>query len=84
MRSILSACLLTIAAAALVTGAGPGYAAGATDNYPYGALDSVTGATSCYFSTREQCGPHCISNPGYVGPQGASARGAASRRAQRR
>jgi len=79
MRTVLLAFSLTIAAA-LSLGAGPIQAAGATDQYPYCALDSVTGATVCYFSTREQCGPRCISNPGYVGPQG----GAANRRSSRR
>jgi len=80
MRIVLLAFSLTIAAGALSLGAGPIHAAGATDQYPYCALDSVTGATVCYYSTREQCGPRCISNPGYVGPQG----GAAKRRAARR
>ena len=79
MRSILLAAL-TIAAGAFAVGTVPAHAAGATDQYPYCALDSVTGATVCYFSTREQCGPRCIANPGYVGPQG----GAAKRRAPRR
>jgi len=80
MRLILLAALPTIAAGAFAIGTVPAHAAGATDNYPYCALDSVTGATVCYFSTREQCGPRCISNPGYVGP----APGAAKRRAPRR
>ena len=71
---------LGIAACALTTGAGPAHAAGATDHYPFCQLDSVTGATVCYFSTREQCGPRCISNPGYVGPEP----GTAKRRAPRR
>jgi hypothetical protein len=71
---------LGFAAAASAVGARPLHAAGATDHYPFCALDGVTGATSCYFSTREQCGPRCISNPGYVGPEP----GAAKRRAPRR
>ena len=79
MRSLLLSFSLAVAAAG-ASGAGPARAAGATDQYPYCALDGVIGATVCYFSTREQCGPRCISNPGYVGPQG----GAAKRRAPRR
>jgi hypothetical protein len=83
MRTVLWA-PLTLAAAACALGIGPGRAAGATDHYPYCALDSVTGATSCYFSTREQCGPRCISNPGYVGPAKPNASSGAKRRASRR
>jgi hypothetical protein len=84
MRSVLLVVLPIIAAVALAIGTGPAYAAGATEHYPYCALDGVTGATVCYFSTREQCGSRCISNPGYVGPDaGAGARGAAKRRAAR-
>ena len=83
MRSFLLVAVPIIAAGALASGAGPAHAAGATDHYPYCALDGVTGATVCYFSTREQCGPRCISNPGYVGPQGANARPATNRRAPR-
>jgi hypothetical protein len=79
MRILL--CVLPLAVAgAVALGAGPARAAGATDQYPYCALDGVTGATVCYFSTRAQCGPRCISNPGYVGPAG----GGAKRRAPRR
>jgi hypothetical protein len=83
MRTFLFVVPLILAAGALAIGASPARAAGATDQYPYCALDSVTGATVCYFSTREQCGPRCISNPGYVGPQGANARRATNRRAPR-
>jgi hypothetical protein len=83
MRIFLLAITITIAAGAFAIGTTPVRAAGATDRYPYCALDGVTGATVCYFSTREQCGPRCISNPGYVGPQGASARRATNRRAPR-
>lgn len=85
MRTFLLVFSVTVAAGAFALGAGPVHAAGATDNYPFCAVDSAIGATSCYYSTREQCGPRCISNPGYVGPQGAnaSARGAAKRRAPR-
>ncbi len=43
-------------------------------SYPYCALDSSIGATSCYYSSREQCGPRCIENPSYQGPAGPMAR----------
>ena len=80
MRTFLWVVALTIAAGACAVAARPAHAAGATDQYPFCALDSVTGATVCYFSTREQCGPRCISNPGYVGPQGDAAKRRAPRR----
>jgi hypothetical protein len=81
MRTFLLAVPLTVVAGAFAIGAGPVLAAGATDNYPYCALDSSTGATSCYYSTREQCGSRCISNPGYIGPQGANASARSGRHA---
>jgi hypothetical protein len=43
-------------------------------SYPYCALDSSSGATSCYYSSREQCGAKCIANPSYRGPEGAMGR----------
>jgi len=60
-------------------------AAQSPNSYPYCALDAGTGATSCYYSSRAQCGSRCIANPGYVGSQGANAnaRRAPSRRAPR-
>jgi hypothetical protein len=81
MRNFLLCVPLTIAAGAFAIDVSPARAAGATDNYPYCALDTGTGATSCYYSSREQCGSRCISNPGYIGPQGANA---SARRAPRR
>lgn len=75
MRIWLSAFALCIALAALAGGAGPAAAQG----YPYCALDSSSGATSCYYSSREQCGSRCIVNPAYSG-EGASA---SARRGQR-
>jgi len=44
-------------------------------SYPYCALDSSSGATSCYYTSREQCGTKCIPNLSYEGPQGAMANG---------
>jgi hypothetical protein len=75
--------LATVGTGAFAIGAAPARAAGATDHYPFCQLDGVTGATSCYFSTREQCGPRCISNPGYVGPARSNASGTTKRRARR-
>jgi hypothetical protein len=85
MRLLLAIAVLSIAAAALTLGAREADAQGATSQYPFCALDSGTGATSCYFSTREQCGPRCISNPGYIGRGAmASARPGRSRQPARR
>ena len=83
MRNVLAAVTVSIGALAISTG--PGQTQSITQTYPYCALDGATGATSCYYSTREQCGSRCISNPGYVGPQGANAgaRGGTTRRAPR-
>jgi hypothetical protein len=85
MRTFFLTVTLSIGAVALAMSAGPGHAQGITQHYPYCALDSSTGATSCYYSTREQCGSRCISNPGYVGPEAAmgSARGSRNRHAPR-
>jgi hypothetical protein len=73
-----------LAAAAATFGASPS-AAQSPQSYPYCAIDTAIGATSCYYSSREQCGSRCISNPSYQGPQSARAsaprgRHAASRR----
>ena len=48
-------------------------AAQSPQSYPYCALDTAIGATSCYYSSREQCGSRCIENPSYQGPAGAMA-----------
>jgi hypothetical protein len=76
--------LIALLAAVAASGASPS-AAQSPQSYPYCAVDTAIGATSCYYTSREQCGSRCISNPAYVGPQGAnaSARGAAKRRAAR-
>jgi hypothetical protein len=55
-------------------------AAQSPQSYPYCALDSSTGATSCYYSSREQCGSRCIANPSYQGPAGAMASARGGRR----
>jgi hypothetical protein len=51
--------------------------------YPYCALDASSGATSCYYSSRAQCGSRCIENPGYLGAQDSTV-GARRRDAPRR
>jgi hypothetical protein len=75
MRPLLPGVLLF---GILAAGMSPS-AAQSPNSYPYCALDSSTGATSCYYSSRAECGPRCIENPGYTGPEGAMAN-AASRR----
>jgi hypothetical protein len=80
MRTCIIAFLSVVAVAAF--GASPS-AAQSPNSYPYCAVDTSIGATSCYYSSREQCGSRCISNPAYVGPQGANVRGATSRRRPR-
>lgn len=42
-------------------------------SYPYCALDSSSGATSCYYSSRAQCGARCIPNPSFSSEAGAIA-----------
>lgn len=69
MRTRPRVIVLCAALAALALGASP-VAAQSPQSYPYCALDSSTGATSCYYSSREQCGPRCIGNPSYQGPAG--------------
>jgi hypothetical protein len=57
-------------------------AAQSPQSYPYCALDTSIGATSCYYSSRAQCGSRCIENPSYQGPVEGVAR--ASARSSRR
>jgi hypothetical protein len=78
MRSLVIPLFAAVAAAAF--GASPS-AAQSPQSYPYCAVDTSIGATSCYYSSREQCGSRCISNPSYQGPQGAMADAPARRRA---
>jgi hypothetical protein len=64
---------IALAAAALpLLAATPGKAQYAAQLYPYCSLSSSTGATSCYISSRAQCGRGgCISNPWYIGAERA-------------
>jgi hypothetical protein len=70
MRSLVRVIALFAAGAAF--GASPS-AAQSPQSYPYCALDSSIGATTCYYTSREQCGSRCIENPSYQGPKGAMA-----------
>ena len=72
MRTRLRVITLSAALAATALGASPG-AAQSPYSYPYCRLDSAIGATSCYYTSREQCGSNCIQNPAYQGPAGAMA-----------
>ena len=60
--ALVVATLGTLVAAA----AAPGLAQ-SPQSYPYCALDSSSGATSCYYTSRAQCGAKCIPNPSYDG-----------------
>jgi hypothetical protein len=82
MRSLVRVIPLLAAVAAAAFGVSP-TAAQSPQSYPYCAL-AETGATSCYYSSREQCGSRCISNPSYQGPQGAMASTPARRHSPRR
>ena len=72
MRTRLRVTILSATLAAAAFSASPG-AAQSPQSYPYCRLDSAIGATSCYYSSREQCGSNCIENPSYQGPAGALA-----------
>jgi len=82
MQSHVRVIPLLAAVAAAAFGASPS-AAQNPQSYPYCAL-AETGATSCYYTSREQCGSRCISNPSYQGPQGAMANAPARRHSPRR
>jgi hypothetical protein len=73
MRTFLSVVTLCAALAVIVSDIPPSAAQSAAQ-HPYCALDSSSGATSCYYDSRAQCGSRCIENPGYVGSEGAMAR----------
>jgi hypothetical protein len=66
--------VIVLAAAALpLLTATPSQAQYAAQLYPYCSLSSSTGATSCYISSRAQCGRGgCISNPWYIGAHRAA------------
>jgi hypothetical protein len=53
-------------------------------SYPFCALDTSSGATSCYYSSRAECGTRCIDNPAYAGSGGAMARAPGSYRSRPR
>jgi len=55
-----------------VTAAHPSQAQYAAQLYPYCSLSSASGATTCYFRAREECGDSCISNPWYIGAERAA------------
>ena len=63
---VLSAIVTSFAFAAQ-----PSEAQYAAQLYPYCAMSSSSGATSCYYRSRAECGGSCISNPWYIGPQRA-------------
>ena len=65
---------ITAVSTMLALAAGPS-GAQSPQSYPYCALDASSGATSCYYVSREQCGAKCIPNPSYAGPDGAMASG---------
>jgi hypothetical protein len=79
MRIRLEVTALLAALAAVPFSMSPA-AAQSPQSYPYCALDTSTGATSCYYSSREQCGSRCIANPSYQGPAGAMASARGGRR----
>jgi hypothetical protein len=79
MRTRLRVIALVAALAAPAFGVNPA-AAQSPQSYPYCALDTSIGATSCYYSSREQCGSRCIENPSYQGPAGAMASARSGRR----
>ena len=78
MRTRLRVIAFLAASAAAAFGVSPA-AAQSPNSYPYCALDTAIGATSCYYTSREQCGSRCIANPGYAGPAGALASTRSSR-----
>jgi hypothetical protein len=69
MRFCIAA-LLAITAS-LAFGTRPSEAQYAAQLYPYCKMSSSSGATSCYYRSRAECGGSCISNPWYIGPQRA-------------
>jgi len=79
----MRACLgVAILCAAAVTGIAthPSRAQYAAQFYPYCALSAASGATTCYYRSREECGGSCISNPWYIGLNYAAAEAYARRR----
>ena len=69
MRTFLG--LAILCAAVLVIGTLPSRAQYAAQLYPYCSLSPASGATTCYYRSREECGSSCISNPWYIGRERA-------------
>jgi hypothetical protein len=61
------------AAALVAVAASQSRAQYAAQSYPYCALSPASGATTCYFRSRAECGSSCISNPWYIGESRAAA-----------
>ena len=59
MRTRIRVIAFLAAVAAAAFGASPS-AAQSPQSYPYCAIDASLGATSCYYSSREQCGSRCF------------------------
>ena len=69
MRASLGVVVLC-AAAVIGIATHPSQAQYAAQFYPYCALSPASGATTCYFRSRAECGSSCISNPWYIGQSG--------------
>jgi len=62
-----TAVIVATVVASLGAGASTESLAQSPQSYPYCALDTSSGATSCYYSSRAQCGSRCIPNPSFGG-----------------
>jgi hypothetical protein len=67
MRPSLGSATICAAIIAIAFGTAARGAPYAAQLYPYCALSSASGATTCYYRSREECGSSCISNPWYIG-----------------
>jgi hypothetical protein len=76
--------IIVLGVAAAIAAGTQASVAQSTASHPFCALDSSSGATSCYYDSRAECGPRCISNPGYTGSEGAMARAPGGYRARPR
>lgn len=81
MRIIL---IVVLGVAAAIAAGSQVSVAQSPTSYPFCALDTSSGATSCYYNSRAECGARCIDNPAYAGPGGAMARAPGSYRARPR
>jgi hypothetical protein len=68
VRIHLQIAIIHPAIVAVVIGVRRSSAQYAAQLYPYCALSSASGATTCYFRSRAECGSSCMSNPWYIGP----------------